>query len=148
MPGLEVSMDETSVYVIDRDGKTIKEFHATTEIVRWLSWFYPGMPSATAWNCRHTVGGMITILSTLVFLLSFCVCSCASLEIEFIAPRHQLTVLRRQRPGQRRLFSTHRFLWAWLYRVWPQVLNAKVLVKPANVVHWCRCHRLKRMEVM
>jgi hypothetical protein len=34
MPGLEVSMDETSVYVIDRDGKTIKEFHATTEIVR------------------------------------------------------------------------------------------------------------------
>jgi hypothetical protein len=37
--GLDVSMDETSICVVDRDG--IKEFQATTEIVRWLFRFYP-----------------------------------------------------------------------------------------------------------
>jgi len=26
----------------------------------------------------------------------------------------------------------------WLYRIWPQVLNAMVLVKPAIVVQWHR----------
>jgi len=81
---------------------------------------------------------MITILSALVSLLSFRVRSRASLELELVALRHQMTVLRRQRPGQLRLFSTDRLLWMWLYRVWPQVLNAMVLVKPATVVQWHR----------
>jgi putative transposase len=81
---------------------------------------------------------MITILSALVSLLSFRVRSRASLELELVALRHQVTVLRRQRPGQLRLFSTDRLLWVWLYRVWPQVLNAIVLVKPATVVQWHR----------
>ena len=78
--------------------------------------------------------GMITILSALVSLLSFRVRSSASLELELVALQHQVTVLRRQCPGQLRLFSTDRLLWVWLYRVWPQVLNAVVLVKPATVV--------------
>jgi hypothetical protein len=81
---------------------------------------------------------MVTILSALVSLLSFRVRSRASLELELVALRHQVTVLRRQRPGQLRLFSTDRLLWVWLYRVWPQVLNAVVLVKPATVVQWHR----------
>src|ERR1035437_4054833 len=81
---------------------------------------------------------MITILSALVSLLSFRVCSRASLELELIALRHPVAVLPRQRPGQLRLFSTDRLLWVWLYRVWPQVLNAMVLVKPATVVQWHR----------
>ena len=81
---------------------------------------------------------MITILSALVSLLSFRIRSRASLELELVALRHQVTVLRRQRPGQLRLFSTDRLLWVWLYRVWPQVLNAVVLVKPATVVQWHR----------
>jgi hypothetical protein len=75
---------------------------------------------------------MLTILSAFVSLLSFRVRSRASLELELVALRHQVTVLRRQRPGQLRLFSTDRLLWVWLYRVWPQVLNAVVLVKPAT----------------
>ena len=79
---------------------------------------------------------MITILSALVSLLSFRVCSSASLELELLALRHQVTVLRRQRPGQLRLFSTDRLPWVWLYWVWPQVLNAMVLVKPTTVVQW------------
>jgi hypothetical protein len=45
---------------------------------------------------------MITILSALVSLLSFRVRRRASLEFELIALRHQVTVLRRQRPGRLR----------------------------------------------
>ena len=81
---------------------------------------------------------MITILSALASLLSFRVRSRASLELELVALQHQVTVLRRQRPGQLRLVSTDRLLWVWHYRVWPQVLNAMVLVKPATVVQWHR----------
>jgi hypothetical protein len=81
---------------------------------------------------------MITILSALVSLLSFRVRSRASLELELVALRHQVAVLRRQRPGRARLFCADRLLWVWLYRVWPQVLNAVVLVKPATVVQWHR----------
>src|SRR5256884_9764077 len=79
---------------------------------------------------------MVTILSALASIFEFRVRSRASLELELIALRHQVTVLRRQHPGRPRLFSTDRLLWVWLYRVWPQVLNAMVLVKPATVVPW------------
>jgi hypothetical protein len=63
--------------------------------------------------------------------------------VELIALRRQVSVLRRQRPGRLRLFSTDLLLWVWLYRVWlyrvwPQVLSAMVLVKPATVIRWHR----------
>ena len=82
--------------------------------------------------------GMATILSALISLLSFRFRSRASLELELIALRHQMTVLRRQRPGRPRLFSMDRLLWVWLYRLWPQALDAIMLVKPATVVEWHR----------
>jgi hypothetical protein len=77
---------------------------------------------------------MITILLALVSLLSFRVRRRAYLELELIALRHQVSVLRRQRPGRARLFCADRLLWVWLYRIWPQALDAIVLVKPATVV--------------
>jgi hypothetical protein len=86
----------------------------------------------------HTVVGMIALLSAVGSLLSFRVRSRASLELELVALRHQVTALRRQRPGHPRLFSTDRVLWVWLYRIWPQILNTMVLVKPATVVRWHR----------
>src|SRR3977135_4266089 len=81
---------------------------------------------------------MIALLSALGSLLSFRVRSRASLELALVALRHQVTVLRRRRPGQPRLFSTDRLLWVWLYRIWPKVLNAMVLVRPATVLGWHR----------
>jgi putative transposase len=42
------------------------------------------------------------------------------LELEVIALRHQLAVLRRQRPSRTRLSALDRLLWIWLYRVWPR----------------------------
>jgi hypothetical protein len=81
---------------------------------------------------------MMTILSALVSILAFRVRSHASLELELISLRHQVSILRRRHKGRIRLFSTDRLLWVWLYRIWPQVLNAMVLVKPATVVQWHR----------
>ena len=81
---------------------------------------------------------MITILSALASLLSFRVRRRASLELELVALRHQVSVLRRRRKGRVQLFSTDRLLWVWLYRIWPRVLNAMVLVKPATVIQWNR----------
>src|SRR5271169_5182547 len=62
----------------------------------------------------------------------------AVVELENLALRHQLHVLRRQRPGRLRLFTIDRLLWIWLYRIWPRCLDAMVLVKPATVVQWHR----------
>jgi hypothetical protein len=67
---------------------------------------------------------VITILSALVSLLSFHIRNRASLELEHIALRHQVIVLRRQRPRRLRLFITDRLFWVWLYRVRPQLLSA------------------------
>ena len=81
---------------------------------------------------------MLTLLSALGSLLSFQFRSRLTLELELLALRHQVTVLRRQRPGRPWLLSTDRLLWVWLYRIWPQVIDAMVLVKPASVVQWHR----------
>src|SRR5258708_2182416 len=81
---------------------------------------------------------MIIILSALVSRLSFRFRGRASLELELIALRHQVTVLRRQRPGRPKLFRADRLLWVWLYRIWPQALHVMVLVKPATVIQWHR----------
>jgi len=81
---------------------------------------------------------MLAILCAVVSIFAFRFRGRASLEIELIALRHQVTVLRRQRPGRLHLSSLDRLLWVWLYRIWPQVIDAMVLVKPATVVQWHR----------
>jgi len=81
---------------------------------------------------------MLTILSAIVSLLTFRLRSRASLELELIALRHQVTVLRRQRPGRLRLLRADRILWIWLYRIWPRAVNVMVLVKPATLIQWHR----------
>jgi hypothetical protein len=46
---------------------------------------------------------MVAILCALASIFEFRVRSRASLELELIALRHQVTVLRRQRPGRPQL---------------------------------------------
>jgi hypothetical protein len=62
----------------------------------------------------------------------------AVLELENLALRHQVHVLRRHRPGRLRLLAIDRWLWVWLYRLWPRCLVTLVLVKPATIVQWHR----------
>ena len=81
---------------------------------------------------------MLAFITTLSSLLLCRLRSRAALELEVVALRHQLAVLRRQRPGRPRLTSMDRLLWVWLYRVWPRCLKVMVLVKSATVVQWHR----------
>ncbi len=62
----------------------------------------------------------------------------AALQLELVALRHQLAVLERKRTTWPRLTRIDRFFWVWLYRVWPDCLNAVVIVKPETVMRWHR----------
>src|SRR5436853_1037351 len=81
---------------------------------------------------------MVTILFAVVSIFVFRFRSSAVLELKLVALQHQLAVLRRQRPGRPQLSSLDRLLWVLLYRIWPQIIDAMVLVKPATVVEWHR----------
>src|SRR5438552_1251047 len=81
---------------------------------------------------------MVTILFAVVSIFVFRFRSRAVLELKLVALEHQLAVLRRQRPGRPQLSSLDRLLWVLLYRIWPQVIDAMVLVKPTTVVEWHR----------
>jgi len=81
---------------------------------------------------------MVAILLSVVSLFVFRFRSRSALELKLFALQHQLAVLRRQRPGRPQLSSLDRLLWVLLYRIWPQIIDAMVLVKPATVVEWHR----------
>ena len=86
----------------------------------------------------RSVAGMLKLVHSVVSVLVRRFRNRAVLELENLALRHQLHVLRRQRPGRPRLFAVDRLLWVWLYRLWPRCLDVMVLVKPATVIHWHR----------
>src|SRR4249920_1615379 len=81
---------------------------------------------------------MVPILSAVGSIFVFRFRSRAALELKLVALQHQLAVLRRHRPGRPQLSSLDRLLWVLLYRIWPQVIDAMVLVKPVTVVEWHR----------
>jgi putative transposase len=61
----------------------------------------------------------------------------AALQLETLALRHQLGVLRRsvKRP---KLTSADRLLWTWLCEVWSDWRSALVIVRPETVIGWHR----------
>jgi Integrase core domain len=67
---------------------------------------------------------MLMLVRSIVSRLECRFRSRAVVELENLALRHQLHVLRRQRPGRLRLFTLDRLLWVWLYRLWPRCLEA------------------------
>src|SRR5215831_14836523 len=60
-----------------------------------------------------------------------------ALQVENLALRHQLAVLRRsvKRP---KLTSADRILWAWLCEAWSDWQSFLVIVKPETVIGWHR----------
>src|SRR5271166_2347938 len=62
----------------------------------------------------------------------------ASLEAEIVALRHQLNVLRRKSTKRVAFSNFDRLIFAGLYRIAPNVLNALVIVKPETVIRWHR----------
>src|SRR5271155_6170019 len=80
---------------------------------------------------RRSVLGMLKLVRSIVSVLSLRFRSRAVLELENLALRHQLHVLRRQRPGRPLPSAIDRWLWVWLYHLWPRCVELMVLVKPA-----------------
>src|SRR3984893_17488821 len=90
------------------------------------------------WIHRRNIAGMFMLVRSIVSRPVGRFRSRAVVELETLALRHQLHVLRRQRPGRLRLFTFDRLLWVLLYRLWPRCLEVMVLVKPATVIQWHR----------
>ena len=62
----------------------------------------------------------------------------ASLEIEILALRHQLNILRRKSPKRPVLGRIDRLVFVGLYRLAPDILSAFAIVRPATVIRWHR----------
>jgi len=60
------------------------------------------------------------------------------LEAENLILRQQLVVLRRKSVARVRLWNTDRLLLVWLYRLYPSLLDAIVIVQPETVIRWHR----------
>jgi putative transposase len=79
-----------------------------------------------------------SVLVSLLHSLRFLVRSRASLHLEILALRHQLTVVHRSRRQRLRLTSADRMLWAWLSRAWRGWRVALHVVRPETVIGWHR----------
>ncbi len=62
----------------------------------------------------------------------------ARLEAENLILRQQLIVLRRKSPARVRLRNTDRWLLVWLYRLYPSLLDAIIVIQPETVIRWHR----------
>src|ERR1700688_3251395 len=62
----------------------------------------------------------------------------ARLEAENLLLRQQLVVLRRKSPTRVRLWNIDRLLLVWLYRLYPSLLDAIIIVQPETVLCWHR----------
>jgi Integrase core domain len=84
---------------------------------------------------------MHVILSTLIYLLTLRLRKRSSLELEVIALRHQLSILRRKKGKQPALIlPADRYIWCWLYRTYPRAIKWMQIVKPHTVRNWhSRC---------
>src|SRR4051812_4561 len=60
------------------------------------------------------------------------------LKGENILLRHQLDVLRRRVPERVHLQGFDRALFVWLYRLFPSLLRAVVILRPETVIGWHR----------
>jgi hypothetical protein len=79
----------------------------------------------------------ITLTPLLAILLSL-FRSRATLQLENLALRHQIGVLRRSARKRPKLTSGDRLLWVWLSRVWSDWRSALAIVKPETVIAWHR----------
>lgn len=80
---------------------------------------------------------MSTIITLLLALLRIAFLSRAALQIENLALRQQVAVLKRQTPRPC-LRLMDRLFWVMLSRLWPRWREALVVVEPETVIAWHR----------
>ena len=85
---------------------------------------------------------MVAFLTQLLFAFRSPLTRRARLEAENLLLRQQLIVLRRKSPTRVRLWNIDRLLLVWLYRLYPSLLDAIIIVQPETVLRWHRrCFR-------
>jgi hypothetical protein len=62
----------------------------------------------------------------------------AALQAEILVLRHQLNVLRRKTPKRLAFSAVDRLVFAGLYRLAPDVVNALKILTPDTVIRWHR----------
>ena len=81
---------------------------------------------------------MVETLKTLLGTLLLLFRSRSRLQVEILALRQQLIVLRRTAPKRVRLRTLDRLLFVLLYRLWPGVLDSIAVIQPDTIVRWHR----------
>jgi hypothetical protein len=81
---------------------------------------------------------MVALLSLFLNLLTSPLKPICRLKVENAALRHQLVVLQRKVRGRVEFTSGDRLFFILLYRWFPSVIKAMVIVRPETVVRWHR----------
>src|ERR1700726_5135663 len=81
---------------------------------------------------------MVAFLTQLLLAIRSQFTRRARLEAENLILRQQLVVLRRKSPTRVKLRNIDRLLLAWLYRLYPSLLDAIIIVQPETVLRWHR----------
>src|ERR1039458_1383167 len=79
---------------------------------------------------------MTELLKLIFGLLASLFKSRAKLEAEIVMLRQQINVLRRRAPQRPHLNNTDRFLFVWLYRLFPSILGGIAIVRPEPLILW------------
>jgi len=81
---------------------------------------------------------MLILLSALLSTLCSMFRSRAVLELENIALRHQIGVLKRSARKRPKLTPADRLFWVFLSQVWGDWRSALDIIKPATAIAWHR----------
>ena len=81
---------------------------------------------------------MIALIRLLFALLATPFRSQSVLEAENAALRQQILVLRRTLRGRVKLSNGDRLFFVWLYRLFPSIIRAMLVIRPDTLVRWHR----------
>jgi transposase InsO family protein len=81
---------------------------------------------------------MVALLIQLLLAIRSRLTRRTRLEAENLILRQQLVILRRKFPRRVRLRNIDRLLMVWLYRLYPSLLDAIIIVQPETVIRWHR----------
>jgi type II secretory pathway pseudopilin PulG len=81
---------------------------------------------------------MIALIRLLLALVAVPFRSKSSLEAENAALRQQIIVLRRKLRGRVKLSNADRLFFVWLYRLFPSISRAMLIIRPDTNVRWHR----------
>jgi len=81
---------------------------------------------------------MVAFLTQLLLAIRLRFMRRARLDAENLLLLQQLVVLRRKSSRRVRLWNIDHLLLVWLYRLYPSLLDAIIIVQPETVIRWHR----------